>query len=76
MFFGTLLNKPGRENVSALLQGTGDDIETAIDELSQEFASIEYRNGRSYYEDGVNKASISRDQVRAALLSAREEILN
>ena len=76
MFVGTLLNKPGRENVSALLQGTGDDIETAIDELSQEFASIEYRNGRSYYEDGVNKASISRDQVRAALLSAREEILN
>ena len=76
MFVGTLLNKPGRENVSALLQGTGDDIETAIDELSQEFASIEYRNGRSYYEDGVNKASISRDQVRAALISAREELTN
>ena len=77
MFVGTLLNKPGRENVSALLQGTGDDIETAIDELSQEFASIEYRNGRSYYEkDGINKASISRDQVRAALISAREELTN
>ena len=74
MFAGTLLNKPGRENVSAFLQGTGDDIEAAIDELSQEFASIEYRNGRSYYDDGVNKASISRDQVRAALLSAREEL--
>jgi|TARA_R100000482_G_C5131175_1_gene152040 hypothetical protein len=73
MFMGTLLNKPGRENVSAFLQGTGNDIETAIDELSQEFASIEYRDGRSYYDDGVNKASISRDQVRAALLSAREE---
>jgi hypothetical protein len=77
MFVGTLLNKPGRENVSALLQGTGNDIETAIDELSQEFASIEYRNGRSYYEkDGINKASISRDQIRAALISAREELLN
>ena len=75
MFAGTLLNKPGRENVSAFLQGTGDDIETAIDELSQEFASIEYRDGRSYYDDGVNKASISRDQVRAALLSAREELI-
>ena len=75
MFIGTLLNKPGRENVSAFLQGTGNDIETAIDELSQEFASIEYRDGRSYYDDGVNKASISRDQVRAALLSAREELI-
>lgn len=75
MFAGTLLNKPGRENVSAFLQGTGNDIEAAIDELSQEFASIEYRDGRSYYDDGVNKASISRDQVRAALLSAREEFI-
>ena len=74
MFVGTLLNKPGRENLSAFLQGTSNDIETAIDELSQEFASIEYRDGRSYYDDGVNKASISRDQVRAALLSAREEL--
>ena len=74
MFMGTLLNKPGRENVSAFLQGTGDNIEAAIDELAQEFASIEYRNGRSYYDDGVNKASIGRDQVRAALLSAREEL--
>ena len=74
MFVGTLMNKPGRENVSAFLQGTGNDIETAIDELSQEFASIEFRDGRSYYDDGVNKASISRDQVRAALLSAREEL--
>ena len=73
MFMGTLLNKPGRENLSTFLQGTGDDIEAAIDELAQEFASIEYRDGRSYYNDGVNKASISRDQVRAALISAREE---
>ncbi len=74
MFAGTLLNKPGRENLSAFLQGIGGDIETAIDQLSQEFASIEYRDGRSYYNDGVNKASISRDQARAALLSVREEL--
>ncbi len=75
MFLGTLLNKPGRENVSRFLQGTGDNIEAAIDEMAQEFASIEYKNGRSYYNDGVNKASISRDQVRAALLAAREELI-
>lgn len=76
MFIGTLLNKPGRENLSAYLQGTGDDVETAIDELAQEFASIEYRDGRSYYDDGVNKASISRDRARDALLSARNELAN
>lgn len=76
MFMGTLLNKPGRENLSAYLQGTGDNVDSAIDELAQEFASIEYRNGRSYYDDGVNKASISRDRVRAALLSARKELAN
>ena len=76
MFMGTLLNKPGRENLSAYLQGTGDDVETAIDELAQEFASIEYRDGRSYYDDGVNKANISRDRVRDALLSARNELAN
>ena len=73
----TLLNKPGRENLSTYLQGTGNDIEAAIDELAQEFASIEYRNGRSYYDkDGVNKASISRDRARAALMSARKELTN
>ena len=76
MFVGTLLNKPGRENLSAYLQGASDDVETAIDELAQEFASIEYRDGRSYYDDGVNKASISRDRVRDALLSARNELAN
>lgn len=76
MFMGTLLNKPGRENLSAYLQGTGDNVDSAIDELAQEFASIEYRNGRSYYDDGVNKASISRDRVRDALLSARKELAN
>jgi len=76
MFIATIMNKAGREGISQYLQGNSDNIDLAIDQLAQEFASIEYRNGRSYYEDGVNKASISRDQVRAALLSAREELLN
>ena len=49
MFMGTLLNKPGRENLSAYLQGTGDNVDSAIDELAQEFASIEYRNGRDWF---------------------------
>ena len=76
MFIGTLFNKPGRENLAAYLQGKSDDIELAMDELSQEYASIEYRNGRSYYNDGVNKASISREKLRPAMISAREEFTN
>ena len=58
MFVGTLLNKPGRENLAAYLQGTGDDVEEAIDELAQKFLLLNI--DRSYYDDGVNKASISR----------------
>ena len=76
MFIATIMNKSGREGIGQYLQGNSNDIELAIDQLAQEFASVEYKNGRSYYEDGVNKASISRDQVRAALISAREELIN
>lgn len=75
MFMATLLNKPDRQAISQYLQGKSDNIELAIDQMAMEFASIEYRNGRTYYQDGVNKASISRDRVRIALMSARKEIL-
>ena len=76
MLLGTLFNKPGRENLSAFLQGTGNNIESALDELSNEFSSIAGRDGQTSHKDGVNKASISRDQARAALLSARQEFIN
>ena len=72
MFMATLLNKPGREAVADFLQGRSADIETAIDQMSMEFASIEYRNGESYYKDGVNKAKITRDRVREALIATRD----
>ena len=42
-----------------------------IDQMSMEFASIEYRNGESYYKDGVNKAKITRERVREALIATR-----
>ena len=77
MFLATLLNKPGRENLSTFLRGQSNDVELAIDELAKEFASVEYRNGLSYYaNDGVNKASISRDQAREALMAARKQLIN
>jgi hypothetical protein len=72
MFMATLLNKPGREAIADFLQGRSADIETAIDQMSMEFASIEYRNGESYYKDGVNKAKITRERVREALIATRD----
>jgi hypothetical protein len=73
MFVGTILNKPDRKNLSAFVQGTSNDIELALDEFANEFSSIAGRDGQTAHKDGVNKASISRDQARAALISAREE---
>jgi len=76
MFIATLMSKPGRQTLAGYLQGKNNNIEKAIDELAMEFASIEYRNGRSYYHsDGVNRAKVSRARARAALLSARQEMM-
>jgi muramidase (phage lysozyme) len=73
MFDATLTKK--RPKVGAYLSGKSDDIEAALDELAKEFASFEYRGGRSYYSDGVNKASIMRTKAAAALKSARQEMM-
>jgi muramidase (phage lysozyme) len=73
MFDATLTKK--RPKVGAYLSGKSDDIEAALDELAKEFASFEYRGGRSYYSDGVNKASIMRNKAAAALKSARQEMM-
>jgi hypothetical protein len=76
MFMATLMTKPGRETIAKYLRGQSNDVETAIDELAMEFASIEYRDGRSYYyKDGVNRASVSRARARQALMSARKEMM-
>ena len=56
MFDATLMQK--RKAINNYLTGKSDDIEAALDELSMEFASFEYRGGRSYYNDGINKARI------------------
>jgi len=73
MFDATLTKK--RPKVGAYLNGKSDDIEAALDELAKEFASFEYRGGRSYYSDGVNKASIMRTKAAAALRSARQDMM-
>lgn len=73
MFDATLMQK--RKAINAYLTGKSNDIEAALDELAKEFASFEYRGGRSYYNDGINKASIMRNKAAAALKSARQEMM-
>jgi muramidase (phage lysozyme) len=73
MFDATLMKK--RPKINSYLTGKSNDIEAALDELAKEFASFEYRGGRSYYSDGVNKASIMRTKAAAALKSARQEMM-
>lgn len=62
-----------RPAVGAYLRGDHDHIEWAMNELAYEWASIEYRHGRGYYDrTGGNRAHITREQVRAVLLDVKE----
>ena len=72
MFRAWLLNKPGREKLSTYLLGTSDDLEAALDDLANEWSSVAGRDGRTSHKDGVNKATISRDQARKMLIYARQ----
>ena len=60
-----------RPEVGSWLRGEHDDLWAATTGLAKEWASIEYLNGRGYYDGlGGNRASIS----RAELLSVLNEI--
>lgn len=74
MMFDALITQK-RPKINDYLTGKSNDIEAALDELAMEFASFEYRGGTTYYNDGVNKASIKRTRAAAALRSAREEMM-
>ena len=56
-----------RPAVGAFLRGDHDLLGWALNELAKEWASIEYRYGRSYYSVGGNRAKISRAEVSAVL---------
>ena len=50
-----------RPAIAAYLRNDHDYIGWALDELAKEWASVEYRNGRGYYDHiGGNRAHISR----------------
>ena len=73
MFDAIIFKK--RPAIGDYLSGKSNDIELALDEFAKEFASFEYRGGTTYYNDGINKASVKRSKAAAALRSAREEMM-
>ena len=57
-----------RPAVGAFLRGDHDLIGWALNELAKEWASIEYRNGRGFYDHiGGNRAHVSRAELSTVL---------
>ena len=56
-----------RPAILSYLQGSHNNLSYALDELAREWASVEYRGGRSYYTVGGNRAHISRAQAAKVL---------
>lgn len=56
-----------RPAVGSYLRGEHNHLGWALNELAKEWASIEYRYGRSYYSNGGNRAKISRAKVSVVL---------
>jgi len=56
-----------RPAILSYLQGSHNNLSYVLDELAREWASVEYRNGYSYYSYGGNRAKISRAQAAKVL---------
>ena len=57
-----------RPAVGAYIRGDHELLGWALNELAKEWASIEYRNGRGFYDHvGGNRASISRAELAEVL---------
>lgn len=62
-----------RPAVGAFLRGDHDLEGWALNEMAREWASIEYRYGRGYYDHvGGNRAHISRSEVSSVLREIKE----
>lgn len=62
-----------RPAIGAYLQGNHDYVGWALDELAREWASVEYRNGRGYYDHiGGNRAHVSRERAWGVLQNIRK----
>ena len=63
-----------RPAVAAYIKGHHDLPGWALNELAKEWASIEYRNGRGFYDHiGGNRAHITREEVITVVNEIREE---
>lgn len=75
LFSSLILHK--RPSVAAYLRGDHNLLGWALDDLSKEWASIEYRNGRGYHDHvGGNRAKITREEVKVALNQSKNNVLN
>ncbi len=62
-----------RPAIGAYLRGDHDLIGWALDDLAKEWASVEYRNGRGYYDHiGGNRAKITRQEAWKVLQNVKK----
>ena len=62
-----------RPAVGAYIRGNHDLEGWALNEMAKEWASIEWRNGRGFYDHvGGNRAHISRAEMSAALQTVKK----
>ena len=62
-----------RPAVGAYIRGDHDYLGWALDQIAKEWASIEYRNGRGFYDHiGGNKAKVSRAEMSTVLQSIKK----
>ena len=61
-----------RPAVANYIKGEHNDLGRALDALAKEWASVEYRNGRGYYDSvGGNRAHVTRSEAAIAMNAAR-----
>lgn len=74
--FAALLDHK-RPSVGAYIRGHHDFLGWALDDLAREWASVEFRRGRGYYDHiGGNRAHISRAEAAECLKELRASLLN
>ena len=63
-----------RPAIGAYLRGDHNLIGWAMNEMAFEWASVEYRNGRGYYDHvGGNRAHVSRLELKQVLREIKED---
>ena len=62
-----------RPSVAAYIRGDHDLIGWALNDLAKEWASVEWRRGRGFYDHiGGNRAHITREEATVALNASRD----